>query len=248
VLESSATVATTSAVLARQRARPAVHSGPVRRKPTTYERRAPGSGVAAPLSAFASHEELGRALIERRPDALPAAWRRYYPMVHRILRRALSTDGDVEDVAQDVFLCLLRRAHALRDSAAVCAFIVGITRHTLHREIKRRKRRRELAVESGLQARDATGVGAGPAESYASIRLNRLLQRLTEQERSSFVLRFGLGMTVPEVADALRVSEPTAKRRLSQARACLSVWAANDPFLSSYLRGGETGLGAAMDC
>ena len=98
-------------------------------------------------------------------------------------------------------------------------------------------RRQRLALRFGLQTEDTPTVGSGPAANYAIIKLNGLLQRLTEQERTSFVLRFGHGMTVPEVADALHVSEPTAKRRLSRARECLGAWVAHDPFLLSYLRG-----------
>ena len=37
----------------------------------------------------AAEKQLGQALIECRPEALPAAWRRYHPMVRSMLRRAL---------------------------------------------------------------------------------------------------------------------------------------------------------------
>ncbi len=194
-----------------------------------------------------SDEQLGQALIEQHPDALPAAWRRYYPMISKMLRRALGGGRDTEDVVQDVFLCLFRRAPALRDAAAVRPFIIGIVRHTLHRERRRRLRRQQLALEYGPLAMDDASVGGGAAVGYAAIKLNDLLRRLTEQERTSFVLRFGHGMTVPEVAQTLRVSEPTAKRRLSRARECLAAWAGNDPFLVGYLRGTNAGLTTTSD-
>lgn len=202
--------------------------------------------AARPLSDAATDKDLGQALIEQHPDALSIAWRRYYPMISRIVRRVLGAGRDVDDVVQDVFLCLFRRAPALRDAEAVRPFIIGITRHTLQRERRRRFRRRQLAQEYGPLADDPS-VGGGAAASYAIIKLNHLLQRLSEQERASYVLRFGHGMTVTEVAQALRVSEPTAKRRLSRARECLGAWTANDPILLGYLRGENVVLSTAVD-
>jgi RNA polymerase sigma-70 factor, ECF subfamily len=197
-------------------------------------------------AATTTMADLGQALIECHPDAVPLAWRRYRALVRNMLRRALG-EGDVDDVLQDVFLCLFRRAHALRDKDAVRPFVIGITRHTLLRELRRRQRRQQLASEYGPTSAHSRDVSGDSSASYAAIKLQGMLQRLTEQERTSFVLRFGHGMTVPEVAQALRVSEPTAKRRLSRARASLSAWASNDAFLLGYIRGKKIGPMAALD-
>jgi len=189
-----------------------------------------------PISEAATDRELGQALIERHPAALPAAWRRYSPMVVRLLRRGLGPESDIDDLVQEVFLGLFKRAHKLREAEAVRPFIIGIARHMLYRERRRRMRRQRLVATCGRQMADGPSVDADPAAYYAALKLNELLQRLTIQERSSFVLRFGYGMTVPEVAEALSLSEPTAKRRLSRARECLGAWAAGNPLLLSYLR------------
>ena len=57
---------------------------------------------------------LARALIGRSPAAPRVAWKRFAPMVRRILRRSLGPEGDIEDVVQDVFLCLFERVPTLR--------------------------------------------------------------------------------------------------------------------------------------
>jgi RNA polymerase sigma-70 factor, ECF subfamily len=247
VLESSAPAVTaTSEVFTQRQARPTLYSISL-----TAER---ARGLAQPskttdqIGTTVSDPDLGQALIDGRPDALPVAWRRYYPMVHGMLRRALGADGDIDDVVQDVFLCLLRRGHALRDKDAVRPFVLGIARRTLSREIRRRRRRQQLALACSFCSAHSPSVGGGPGAGYAAIKLNELLQRLTEQERTSFVLRFCHGMTVPEVAEALRVSEPTAKRRLAGARARLCAWAANERLLLDYIRGKNVGLTAGMEC
>lgn len=184
-----------------------------------------------------SDRELGQALIEGRAGAVSEVWQRYSPMVRGMLRRSLGADSELEDVVQDVFVCLFGSAHALRDCSAVRAFLIGITRHTSHRERRRRSRRRHLASAYAFATLRQLEIGDTPAGGYAVIKLNTLLQRLSEQERASFVLRFAHGLTVGEVAEALGVSEPTAKRRLSQARASLSAWTSSNFVLRDYLHG-----------
>jgi RNA polymerase sigma-70 factor, ECF subfamily len=193
-----------------------------------------------------SDNELGQALIDGQAGALAAVWQRYSPMVRGMLRRSLGADSELEDVVQDVFVCLFRSAHSLRDCRALRAFLIGITRHTSHRERRRRSRRRHLASAYAFAALRQLEVGDTPAGGYAVMKLNTLLQRLSEQERASFVLRFAHGLTVGEVAAALGVSEPTAKRRLSRARASLSAWTSSNFVLRDYLRGASNDAISAL--
>jgi RNA polymerase sigma-70 factor, ECF subfamily len=193
-----------------------------------------------------SDGELGQALIDGQPGAVSAVWQRYSPMVRGMLRRSLGADSELEDAVQDVFISLFRSARGLRDCTAVRAFLISITRHTSHRERRRRTRRRHLAAAYAFAALRQPAVGDTPAGGYAVIKLSALLQGLSEQERASFVLRFAHGLTVPEVAEALGVSEPTAKRRLSRARASLSAWTSNNFVLRDYLRGASNDAVSAM--
>src|SRR5262245_66306444 len=63
---------------------------------------------------------LARALIERRAGAPAALWARFSPMVHRMLRRTLGPGADIEDVVQEVFLCVFQKVGACV-SRAPCA-------------------------------------------------------------------------------------------------------------------------------
>ena len=75
-----------------------------------------------------------------------------------------------------------------------------------------------------------------PASNLAFGRFVALLRKLAERERATFVYRFVEGMTVAQVAVALNVSEPTARRSFSRAYARMQKWAARDPFLYDYLQ------------
>src|SRR5947209_6274883 len=66
------------------------------------------------------HEEVDDAtlvhkLVDRHPDAARLIWQRFAPMVHRILRRSFGPDEDVEDLAQEVFMCVFQKASSLRE-------------------------------------------------------------------------------------------------------------------------------------
>src|SRR5262249_44722297 len=73
---------------------------------------------------------LARALIADDPRAPRVAWQRFAPMVHRILRRSLGPGSDVEDLAQDVFVCLFDKVKTLREPKVLKAFVISIAAMT----------------------------------------------------------------------------------------------------------------------
>jgi RNA polymerase sigma-70 factor (ECF subfamily) len=58
----------------------------------------------------------------------------------------------------------------------------------------------------------AAGTGPGPSVDHAD--LAPALRRLTPDEQGLLALRFGRELTVPEIAEQLRVPEGTVKSRL----------------------------------
>jgi uncharacterized protein YjcR len=91
-------------------------------------------------------------------------------------------------------------------------------------------------------AQDVASDSVQPPESFAFVRFTRLIRKLAERERATFVFRFIEGMTVAQIAQALNVSEPTARRSFSRAWARMQKWAARDPFLNDYLLGSRHGF------
>lgn len=180
-----------------------------------------------------SDAELVAALTAGRPEAFRTAWQRFSPLVGGVLRHALGPD-ELEDVLQEVFACLFRRVGTLRDPHALRPFVLAITFNTVKYERRRRRRRSRVALiadpaELNLAGREQ------PASNLAFVRFVALLRRLAERERTTFVYRFIEGMTVAQVAVALNVSEPTARRSFSRAFARMQKWAEKDPFLNDYL-------------
>jgi RNA polymerase sigma-70 factor (ECF subfamily) len=190
---------------------------------------------SAPL-ALATDADLGRALVEGHPDAPHVAWRRFLPLVTRMLRRSISGGGETEDIAQAVFLCLFRRVHTLRNPLALRAFVIGVTLRVMREELRRRRKPSERARRHSEPIHSETMGHAGDAiPKHAFNNLCQLMRRLKQRERAAFVMRFVQGMDAAEIAGALGVSEPTARRSFSRAHKLVSKWAQHDPFLVDYV-------------
>jgi RNA polymerase sigma-70 factor, ECF subfamily len=153
-----------------------------------------------------------------------------------MLRRTLCSTSEVEDVSQAVFLCLFRRVHTLRDPVALRPFVVGVTLRVVHEEVRRKHKLAWGTRHAGYLQAEASEVSADAVPKHAFNNLYQLLSRLKAREREAFVLRFVAGMEASEIADALGVSEPTARRSFSRAHKLISQWARRDPFLVDYVR------------
>jgi len=178
-------------------------------------------------------------LIDQHPHAARLIWQRFAPMVHRILRRSLGPDEDVEDLAQEVFMCVFQKASTLREPQALKAFVITVTAFTVRGELRRRWSRRWLRRQ-----RPQTGPGQlvsnQDIESREALRrFYDILDRVGTQDRTAFVLRYIEGMPLEDVATALDVSVATAKRRLARVWDRVVLLAERDTALVDYLSGLE---------
>lgn len=193
------------------------------------------SGAPAADPVEVDNATLARALIDGAPDAPRLAWDRFAPLVRRIVQRSLGPEHDAEDVVQEAFLCLFSRVHTLRDPAALKAFIISITVLTTRREIRRRKLRRWVGLTEADDMPDLRVVSDEADSREALTRFYRILDRIRTRDRTAFVLRFIEGMEVADVAEAMGVSVPTARRCFTRAWQRVSFFAKRDPFLADYL-------------
>jgi RNA polymerase sigma-70 factor (ECF subfamily) len=162
-------------------------------------------------------------------------WRRFAPLVRRIVNRGLGWNYDVEDIVQNIFLKFFEKLPALRDPEALRAFLVSISARIVRYELRRRRIRSLLVLSPSPELMEACAVSADTDSRQALHRLHVLLGRLSVRERKAFVLRFVDGLELEETAEALNLSIPTIRRALSRACERLSILARGDGFLSPYL-------------
>ena len=98
--------------------------------------------VVAPDAGDASDLELGRALIEGERWAIGETWRRFAPAVIMLARRALGSEAEAEDLAQEVFYRLFAKRETLRAPDRLRSFVFSFAIRVLKTELRRRKARR----------------------------------------------------------------------------------------------------------
>jgi RNA polymerase sigma-70 factor (ECF subfamily) len=126
-----------------------------------------------------------------------------YRLATFILRDPLAA----EDAVQEAALLAWDRRRTLRDSQRADGWFTRILVNVCRDELRRRARRpRVIALDP------AAGIGPGPSANHAD--LGPALARLAPDEQGLLALRFGRELTVPEIAEQLRVPEGSVKSRL----------------------------------
>lgn len=155
-------------------------------------------------------------------DGLVERWYRIHRgQLVRFLRLGVGSPDDVNDLAQEVFLRLLRvpRPDLIR---APRDYLYRIATHVLA-EWRARERRAGLhrSIEPGedLPAAD----GNGPADRREALDVTRALAELPAAQASALVLRWHYGMTYREIAAELDVTERMVKRYVVKGYAALRV-------------------------
>lgn len=137
------------------------------------------------------------------------AYRRLWPIIRAKCARMLADVNEAEDVAQATFERLWRAELAERDPKTVTAWIY---RTSTRLAIDRLRQRRRWAGVEEVERMDHTLLDRTIAKSA----LARIAQRVPADELEAVVLHRFDGLTQPEVAELLGVSERTVRRTLAR--------------------------------
>ena len=148
------------------------------------------SPAAAPAPEQVSAEAM---LVERIRSgderAFTELYRLYAPMVHGIILARVSY-AEVDDIAQEVFLCAYKNLNGLRDAGAVGPWLGSIARNQVVEFYRRSKPTEELTDH--FTRSDAPSAEAGEIMSA--------IHSLPVAYAETLVLRLVEGMTGPEIA------------------------------------------------
>src|SRR6188508_2236129 len=111
------------------------------------KRHRPVSLVVAPVRRDVSDEELALALISGDAWAIRETWDRFAPGVIRMARRALGSEAEGEDVAQEAFQRLFAKAKTLRAPERLRSFVFSFAIRVLKTELRRKKTRAWLSFQ-----------------------------------------------------------------------------------------------------
>jgi RNA polymerase sigma factor (sigma-70 family) len=195
----------------------------------------PTSLVVATPPRDASDSELALALRAGRSWAIAETWHRFAPTVIVMAQRALGSESEAEDLAQEVFHRVFDRAKTLREPERLRSFVFSFAIRLLKTELRRRRTRAWLSFR---RPETLVDLGAEPIDMEARDLLRRfyaLLDRLAPRHRLVFALRHLESMTVEEVAAHMDLSISTVKRALVRATNKLSLWMDADSGLRGFL-------------
>lgn len=165
--------------------------------------------------------------VPQSPDAQPAAeflqrlkngdndaWTQltteWGPRLYRYLRCHLPSAEDVEDVLSETMIATVRAIPRFDGKVAISTFIYSIANRKVADYWRQRKDISELPT---------TLTTAGPASE--SMEFHEALAQLPEQSRQAILLRYHLGLSVPEVAEAMGRSYKATESLLSRGRSQL---------------------------
>jgi RNA polymerase sigma-70 factor (ECF subfamily) len=194
----------------------------------------PVSLVVVPDPRARSDGELAGALRAGVEWAIGETWNRFAPGVTVFARRALGSQAEAEDIAQEVFYRVFAKSKTLRTPEKLRSFIFSFAIRVVRTELRRKRARAWLSFH---RPESLVDLGAGQADMESRDLLRRfyaLLDRLAPRPRLVFVLRQLESMTVEEVATHMELSISTVKRALSHATNKLSRWIEADPGLAGF--------------
>jgi RNA polymerase sigma-70 factor (ECF subfamily) len=156
--------------------------------------------------------------------AQEALFRRYARMVNGLAFRLIGRDDDVDDLVQESFLSAFSSLGRLENPQAFSSWLGSIVVRTAHKLLRRRR----LMVRVGLRRNeplDLDAVIAPSAPPAVALELRRVystLARLDAQARIALVLHRVDGLSLPAVAQQMKISLSTVKRRLKVAEKLLA--------------------------
>jgi RNA polymerase sigma-70 factor (ECF subfamily) len=178
---------------------------------------------------------LAAALVAGDRDAARTAWRRFSPVVLRILRRYFGPGPDQHDLCQEVFLRFFSRIAELRDRRALRSFLLGICLGVAQNALRRGRIRRAFVV---MPAGELPEQPSGPCDLEAReavTRFYRILVKVDARDRALFVVRHVEKMELADIAAANGWPLMTTKRRVARATRRVALKMKRDPALTEYV-------------
>lgn len=144
------------------------------------------------------------------------------PLMFSIAYRMLGSVAEAEDVVQEAFLRIHRRARAGEQVETPDAYATTITTRLAIDALRSAKRRRESYVGDWLPEpvldSDADPARRIEMDETVTVAFLVVLERLTPVERAVFLLREVFGYGYRDIADVVRKSEANCRQLMNRAR------------------------------
>lgn len=154
--------------------------------------------------------------------ALRSMFARYHMRLYRYLVRLTQNDAVAEDLVNEVFLNVWRKADGFQGKSAVSSWLFSIAHNRAVSELRKRTEERldeaaAMAVADDADTPETVSMKADKADA-----IRRCLDALSADHREVIDLVYYQDKSVREVAEIVGVPENTVKTRMFHARRQLS--------------------------
>jgi len=184
---------------------------------------------ASPVSRTSDGEH-GLRIVPSAKNSLPDFTSLYHTYRRRTYSQCfymLQNHVDAEDVSQEVFLQLLRKAHTFRGESSFATWLHRLTTNCVLMELRRKRRRcvevsgREISTGNGENATADDPLDSYPAAAaslFEQVTLRTAMAQLPLGYQRIFELHDVEGHTHEEIAALLGIQDGTSKSQLHKAR------------------------------
>jgi RNA polymerase sigma-70 factor (ECF subfamily) len=178
-------------------------------------------------TADTSDADLVREMCAGRADALERIFHRYVRLVTAVAHRILNDRAEAEDVTQEVFLEIYRKAHLYTPARG--SFRVWLLQYVYHRTLRRKTVLRRRAAYGGepIEAVDVPASSHRPGLTREECRwvLDSLMGQLPSNQRLTLELTCFEDLPLRDVAARLGVSIGCTRHYYYRGLARLQQWA-----------------------
>ena len=166
-------------------------------------------------------EQVIAGVLSAAADGDEAAFERIVTLHHDDMTRvAYLISGDVDvarEAVQAAWAIVWRKLRTLRDPDRLRPWLMAVAANETRQLLRRRRRTAVLEIDIE-QVRDVAGTYTTGRDRHAD-RLDLLsaLARLTPDDREVLVMRFAVGLTSGEIAEAIGLSAPGVRSRLARS-------------------------------
>jgi RNA polymerase sigma-70 factor (ECF subfamily) len=151
----------------------------------------------------------------------------HVPALTLLARQWVPRRADAEDVVQEAFIRFWRSRQRVADPAA---YLYACVKHVAL-DWQRNRRRQSTREEAAARSESAPLFAAPIEQRERRAAIEAALHHLPENQREVLVMRIWGGLSFPQIARALQITDNTAKSRYRYALAKLSEHLAEEPIL-----------------
>jgi RNA polymerase sigma-70 factor, ECF subfamily len=151
------------------------------------------------------------------------AYREFLLRAHQLVgafvrQRAFPGGVDPEEVVQETLLAIHNKRHTRRQDMPITPWLYAIARYKLVDSLRRRGRRREIAIDGVAET-----LAAPQAEAARSWEVDRALQQLAPGQRAVVTAISVQGRSITETAHDLGMKEPAVRVALHRGLAAIAA-------------------------